>query len=296
MDRRTCLQGLLGAASGWTPLFAGAGVATAISQSQISERFASIEKTSGGRLGVQVLDTGNQRTWGHRVDERFLMCSSFKLLAAARVLDRVARGEESLSRRIAYGKADLLPNSDITRRHAAQGAMSLGALCHATVTESDNTAAQLILASYGGPAGLTRWLRTLGDETTRLDRDEPMLNEWDPTRTLDTSTPAAMARTVAALTVGQQALPQAEREQLVRWMKACVTGKRRIRAGLPADWAIGHKTGTSGRGELIDLALVWPPRRAPIVVTAYIAESTARHDVAESALADVGRLLPALIA
>ena len=296
MNRRSCLAHLAALSAGLSAARSRAAGVPDLHPEALQERWSAIEKSSGGRLGVEVLDTGSGQRWRYRADERFLMCSSFKLLAAARVLDRVARGEDSLERVIPYSRADLLPNSEITRRHVGRGAMRLGELCHATVTTSDNTASQLILATYGGPAGLTRWLRTLGDDTTRLDREEPALNEPDPTRTLDTTTPAAMARTVAALAVGAQTLPAAQRALLVAWMKGCQTGVHRLRAGVPAAWPLGHKTGTSGRGELIDVALVWPPQRPPVVVAAFIAESTASHEQAERALADVGRLLPALLA
>lgn len=294
MHRRHCLSTLLSLPFVWDAALAASPPIRP--DSWVQTRLAEIEKICGGRLGVQVLDTASGRRWGQRVDERFLMCSSFKLLAAAQVLDRVAHGQESLSRRLPYGRADLLPNSPVTQRHVQQGAMTLGALCHATVTQSDNTAVQLILPTLGGPAGLTAWLRGVGDNTTRVDRNEPDMNAWDPTRQWDTSTPAAMAATMATLLLGTT-LPAPQRAQLVAWMRASQTGRQRLRAGLPAGWHIGHKTGTSGRGEAIDLALIWPPQRAaPVIVTSFIAESPAPLPVCDAALAQVGRLLPELLA
>eukprot|EP01036_Dinobryon_divergens_P041279 gene41279-54700_t len=152
-----------------------------------------LEATAQGRLGVHILDTATGQSHGHRADERFMMLSSFKLLASALVLARVDRGQESLERRITYARADLVTYSPVTERFAdtAEG-MSLAGLCEATVTTSDNTAANLILASFGGPAALTRFVRTLGDELTRLDRSEPTLNAGTAADLLDTTTPRAM--------------------------------------------------------------------------------------------------------
>lgn len=291
MQRRPFLLATLSAAAHGLSAAAWAARPETDPRAQIFE----LEKTVRGRLGVQVLDTGSGRRWQHRGDERFLMCSSFKLLLAAQVLSRVAAGEEALASRVAFGRDALLPNSPVSQRALAQGAMSVGALCEATVTESDNTAAMLLLARSGGPAGLTAWLRGLGDPATRLDRGEPQLNARDPGGELDTSTPAAMARTVARLTVGTQVLPERERAQLVRWMEACRTGRARLRAGLPAGWMLGHKTGTSGRGEWIDIARVNPPGRAPVIVAAFVADSPVDMAAGEAALAAVGRLLPALL-
>ena len=47
------------------------------------DRLVAIEAREGGRLGVAILDTGNGAKLAHRADERFPMCSTFKLLASA---------------------------------------------------------------------------------------------------------------------------------------------------------------------------------------------------------------------
>ena len=162
--------------------------------------WGTIEAVSGGRLGVAVLQADG-RLDGHRLDERFPMCSTFKWLAAACVLHRVDAGLERLDRRVRYGRAVLLPHSPVAARHVGAG-MTVGELCHAAITTSDNAAANLILASFGGPAGLTRYARSLGDEVTRCDRTEPSLNEARPGDPRDTTTPRAMARLLHAALLG----------------------------------------------------------------------------------------------
>src|SRR6186997_319606 len=56
-----------------------------------------LEGESGGRLGVAVFDSGSGASFEHRGEERFPMCSTFKLLLAAAVLTRVDEESESLS-------------------------------------------------------------------------------------------------------------------------------------------------------------------------------------------------------
>jgi len=138
--------------------------------------WAAIEGQANGRLGVAVLDTATGRLEGHRLDERFPMCSTFKWLAAAFVLHRVDAGQELLDRRIPYGRDALVTYSPVAEKHVGEG-MTLAQLCHATITVSDNAAANLIMRTYGGPEALTAYIRSLGDNVTRLDRWEPDLND-----------------------------------------------------------------------------------------------------------------------
>ena len=247
-----------------------------------------IERDAGGRLGVAVLDTASGRLAGHRLDERFPMCSTFKWLAAAMVLARVDASDERLDHRITYGREALLPHSPVTEKHAGRGGLTLGELCEATITVSDNAAANLILARFGGPASLTRYVRSLGDPHTRLDRTEPTLNEATPGDPRDTTTPAAMAGTLQAALLGT-ALSPASREQLRAWMEATRTNLKRLRADLPEGWRLGSKTGTGARGSTNDVGIYWPPERPPIVVAAYLTECSAPEADRQWAIARVAR-------
>ena len=257
----------------------------------LQQALRDIEARAKGRLGLAVLNTGSGRRWLHRADERFLLCSTFKLLLCAQVLERAARGEERLDRPLSFGRGDLVEWSPVTKKAVGRGHLSVAQLCEATMTTSDNTAALLLLKTQGGPAGLTRWLRTHGDTQTRLDRSEPDLNLADPTGEWDTTTPAAMADTVQRLCLGD-GLSKTVQAQLQAWMKASTTGAQRLRAGLPTGWQIGDKTGT-GDGISNDVAIVWPPgQAAPWVVAAFLGNCRSPREVQQACLAEVGRLLP----
>lgn len=259
------------------------------------EAFKRIEAASGGRLGVCILDLATGRRLAHRADERFPMCSTFKFLAAAFVLQRSDSGLEELTRAVAIpAKADLVPYSPATGPNAGK-TMTMAQLCNAAVTLSDNTAANLMLASFGGPAGLTEFTRALGDRFTQLDRNEPLLNEATPGDARDTTTPAAMLGLMKKLLVNETLKP-ASREQLTAWMLANTTGAKQIRAGLPDGWRVGDKTGSGGNGTGNDIAIVWPPGKdsAPILVTAYLTGTSGPVEQRHATLAAVGALLPAI--
>jgi beta-lactamase class A len=253
----------------------------------LSESFARIEAESGGRLGVFVLDTQSGASAGHRADERFRMCSTFKLLLAAATLAKVDADKEQLARRIAIKASDIMSYAPIAKQHAG-GDMSVAELCEAAVTLSDNTAANLLLAALGGPAAVTQLARSIGDEVTRLDRTEPELNFGDPNDPRDTTTPAAMAKDLAKLATGT-ALKPASRDQLIAWLVACKTGDAKLRAGLPKAWRVGDKTGSDGRSTSNDVAIIWPEGRPPVVVAAYLTESAAPDEKKNATHAAVGR-------
>ena len=251
---------------------------------------ADLEKANGGRLGVCVLDVATGRRLGHRVDERFAMCSTFKVLAAARVLTRVDHGEESLDRRIVYAKEHVVTYSPETEKHAGEEGMTLGEICKAALTLSDNTAGNLMLESFGGPPEVTRFARTLGDDVTQLDRMETALNEAKTGDPRDTTTPAAMLGNLQKIVLGD-ALSAKSRDQMTAWMTANKTGDKRLRAGLPKDWRVGDKTGAGDNATTNDIAVIWPPGRGPLVVTVYFAESPAPTDARNAVIAEVGRLV-----
>jgi beta-lactamase class A len=252
---------------------------------------AKIEAESGGRLGVAVLDTGTGALTGHRIDERFPMCSTFKTLAAAAILSRVDAGKEQLARRIAVEQKDILSYAPITKQHVGKD-MTVAELCEAAVTWSDNTAANLLLASLGGPSAITAYARSLGDDITRLDRIEPELNEATPGDPRDTTTPAAMAKNLKLLATGT-VLSAASRDQLIAWLVGCKTGDAKLRAGLPKSWRVGDKTGSGDHGSSNDAAVIWPEGKPPVIVTSYLTETAAPDDKRNAAHAAVGRAVAA---
>lgn len=290
MDRRQFSKAAIAAAGAW-PVARAFGydeAAPKIVGQAGRNRWREIEVSVAGRLGVAVLDTGTGELVGHRLDERFAMCSTFKFIAVALVLARVDAGQERLDRRIVVTRAALLDWSPVTSKRVGGAGMTVEELCAAAITISDNAAANLLLAGSGGPAAVTAFARRIGDDVTRLDRTEPTLNEGTPGDPRDTSTPRAMAQTLRRVLLGD-ALSDSSRARLLNWMTAVETGVNRLPAGLPPGWRIAHKTGTGRLGTTNDIGVVWPPHGAPRVVVGYLTECKAPGDAREAALASVAR-------
>jgi beta-lactamase class A len=270
--------------------FLASSFAALIAPQTGNPQLAALERRAGGRLGVYALDTGSGRQIAYRANERFPMCSTFKLLAVGAVLARVDAHNEDLNRRVGYGEADLLAYAPVTKAHLDIGSMTIGELCAAAIEWSDNTAANLLLHPLLGPAGVTKFARKIGDPVTRLDRNEPSLNTAIPGDPRDTTTPFAMATDMRALVLGTVLTPRS-RAHLRTWLLGNQTGAASLRAHLPKSWHTGDKTGSGDHGTTNDVAIIWPPNRAPMIVAAYYTGSKGSSDAQKAVLAEVGRLV-----
>jgi len=264
------------------------------STSDFANRIRSIEQRTGARIGVTALDTGSGKGIDYRSEERFPMCSTFKFLAAAVVLKRVDDRQEKLDRFVSYGAKDILEYAPVTKAHLKDGGMTLGALCAAAIEQSDNTAGNLLLGTIGGPVGLTNFVRSIGDEMTRLDRKEPELNSAIPGDERDTTTPAAMCADIQRLVL-DNVLSESSRHQLEDWLRHNETGALMIRAGVPKTWTVGDKTGRCGNGATNDVAIIRPPGRAPVVLAIYSIGSTSSADDRAAIVADAARVVVAFL-
>ncbi|WP_322547135.1 L2 family extended-spectrum class A beta-lactamase [Stenotrophomonas geniculata] len=256
--------------------------------------FAALEKACAGRLGVTLLDTASSRRVGHRQDERFPMCSTFKSMLAATVLSQAERAPALLDRRVPVREADLLSHAPVTRRHAGKD-MTVRDLCRATIITSDNTAANLLFGVVGGPPAVTAFLRASGDAVSRSDRLEPEMNSFAEGDPRDTTTPAAMAGSLQRVVLGTVLQP-ASRQQLADWLIDNETGDACLRAGLGKRWRVGDKTGSNGEDARNDIAVLWPRAGgAPWVLTAYLQTGAISNEQRALVLTQVGRIADRLI-
>ena len=242
---------------------------------------------SGGRIGLHLLERATGKSFTHRGDERFAICSTFKWLLAAMILAENEQGKGALDDMVEIRRSELVSYSPVTGPLAGKGA-TVRQLCAAAVATSDNTAANLLLARLGGPGGYTRRLRSWGDETTRLDRWETALNENLPNDPRDTTTPRVMTENLGRIGFGDM-LSGSSRGQLRDWMIDAETGKNRLRANVPAGWVAGDKTGTSGNGAVNDVGFFIPPTGSPIMLSVYVNAPDAPLQDIEAVIAGLTR-------
>ncbi|WP_442813572.1 class A beta-lactamase [Streptomyces sp. NBC_01244] len=245
-----------------------AATASPAGSGAVAHALADLEREHSARLGVYAHDTATGRTVRYRAQERFPLCSVFKTLAVAAVLRDLDRDGEFLAKRVRYTAQEAAASgyAPVTGRpeNLARG-MTVAELSDAAIRFSDNAAANLLLRELGGPTAVTRFARSTGDAATRLDRWEPELNSAEPGRVTDTTTPYAIGRTYERLVLGS-ALAPADRRRLTGWLLGNTTSSERLRAGLPAGWAVADKTGGGEYGTNNDVGIAWPPGRPPLVI------------------------------
>lgn len=252
----------------------------------------ALHKRIGGRLGVHVLDSQSGKRIRYDDESRYAMASTFKLPLAAALLWQVDHGAFKLTRTLPISKDALKPNSPAVEAKLAAGAteMTIAELCGAVVVQSDNAAANVLLAGIGGPEGFTSFMRSIGDKETRLDRMELDLNSNVAGDPRDTTTPRAMVDSLLKIFT-QDVLSLTSRAMLIDWMAAARTGLDRVRAGLPRSWPSGDKTGTGANGAVNDLCLAYPPERRPIFIAVYTSESALDVKSLAAAHAEIGALV-----
>ena len=260
-------------------------------KSAMVTKAGEIESRLGARVGFAVYDTGRNTSWLYHADERFPLTSTFKALACGALLRRVDAGQVALDRTVRITQADLVPYAPVMERLVGHE-VSLGQTCSAALRFSDNVAGNKVLESIGGPEGLTRFLRSIGDVATRLDRREPDLNEATPGDPRDTTTPAAIAASLRTLVL-EDALSKTSQERLTEWLVGDEVGGSLLRSGIPKDWRIGDRTGAGGYGSRGVIAVMWPPGRAPVVAAIYVTGTTATMDKRDAAIAELGEALVA---
>ncbi|WP_170347579.1 class A beta-lactamase [Ruegeria atlantica] len=251
----------------------------------ISASVAQVEDQLGARVGVALLDTGTGQTWFHRADERFPMNSTMKAPLCGAVLARNDAGELSLQELLPIRQTDIVSYAPVTEQQVGNE-LTISEFCFATLDISDNTAANLLIDRLGGPNEVTKFLRKIGDPVSRLDRREPELNIFNKNDPRDTTSPAAMAKTLRAL-LTEDTLSPSSQDQLIEWMShGGVTGDL-LRDDAPADWAIADKSG-AGKYSRNIIALVTPSGREPWIVSIFISEAKVDFETRNAALKELG--------
>lgn len=281
-------------------VFSGLALAACAQRGPVSDaapggdgRFAAIERRIGGRVGVAALDTSTGARLSHRPDEYFAMCSTFKWLLAARMVHADMHSPGYLARSVSFTADDLLDYAPVAREHVARGEMTIEQMCAGAVVLSDNTCANLLLNEIGGPPGLTHYLRQEGDRDTQLDRFEPDLNEVAAGDDRDSTTPSGMVWLLNHFLVEEESLNAAAREKLIGWMIESPTGRERLRAGLPATWRVGDKTGTwnGANNASNDVAIAWPPGCPPVLIASYLHGAVADAAARNAAHVEIARII-----
>lgn len=286
------------------------------------------ERARPGVLGVGVELLGSGQSWFRNADTPLPMQSVFKAPLVAAALAQVDRGAWPLDSTLSLRPEDLsVPYSAINDSFPRRTDYTWGEMFEMAAGWSDNTAADLVLARLGSPAGLTAWLRARGIEGIRVDRYEYALQSailglgtfrpaWASADSLaaaratvppaerrrardaylrgrlDTMTPRGALAFLRALAEGRLASPEST-GRLLAIMTASTTGPLRLRAALPTGASLAHKTGTGPTIEGVctavnDIGIVTLSDGTRVAIAVLYSGATSPPATREAVLADVG--------
>lgn len=257
----------------------------------VRDKLKALESTTEGRVGVFAVNTATEHVIDFRADEIFPTGCTSKVIGVAAVLKKSMADPSLLLTHIKYSEEECVEWSPITGQHVSSG-MTVQDLCGASISFSDNTAMNLLLKTIGGVQGMNDFARSLGDVAFRQDNDWPAEAFSGGVDNLkDASTPKSMVESFRKLTLGE-ILDKPQRDLLISWLTSTQTGTRRIKAGIPTNWIMGDKTGTGASyGTTNDLAIVWPPGHAPILIGVYYTSNEEQAKKREDVVASVTRIL-----
>ena len=259
-------------------------LALSLSGPDLSALEATFNRIVGGAradVGVALIHLESGARLAIRGDERFPMASVYKLPIAIELLIQVSQRKTEMTREVTLGPSDIHACCTLSRRNPRGGVvMTVAELLELMIVESDNTASDAVLKLAGGPAVVEQRMRALGFNAINVNRYEgqtllemagvqqpPAETEWtlelerrlisevpisevmaararytrDPR---DTATPEEMARLLGRLQLGNL-LPREQTNLLLDLMARAKTGPQRLKALLPRDTIVAHKTGTT---------------------------------------------------
>lgn len=247
----------------------------------------SEEGKLNARIGVAIIDKESGMTWSYRGDEAFPINSTHKAYLCAALLEKVDQKKLALNDQTTIAKRDLVTYSPITKKlQSASNAQ----LCEAAVSYSDNTAANKVMENIGGVDSFNGFMRSIGDQKTRLDRKEPELNEGTPGDPRDTTTPVAAVRSLDQIFFSDR-LSRSSKSELKTWMINDQVAADLLRKSVPSGWAIADKTGAGGYGSRSIVAVVYPSGKKPLLVSIYITNTKATIGESNAAIARMGAIL-----
>jgi beta-lactamase class A len=269
-----------------------------------------------GRTGIAIKRIDGEWLTGKREAELFPQQSVSKIWVAMTILDQIDRGEVKLDQLIRITRNDLtLFHQPIRARVLANGEIneSVLSLLEQSILTSDCTANDSLLRTAGGPAAVRRFIasKSLGQirfgAGERLMQSEIAALEWQQSYSLgnafftaraavpferrkaamdrylkdpvDGASPEAIVRALDRLAKGELLSPASTR-LLLGMMERVTSGPNRLRAGVPAGWRFGHKTGT---GQILnpistgynDVGIMTAPDGTRYAVAVMMADTTA---------------------
>ncbi|AFY66353.1 beta-lactamase [Geitlerinema sp. PCC 7407] len=252
-----------------------------------------IAQAAQGRVGMTatVLESGESVSLNG--NERFPMQSVYKLPIAMAVLNQVDQGNLKPDQKIRIEASDIVQGSQVLDENSQGKGFSLSELLQYMVSESDNTACDVLLRLIGEPQRVTEYLSSLGINDIVVANTEQELAQDPAVQYRNFATPDAAAVLLRTLQEGR-GLSQSSQALLLQWMTETPTGLKRIKGLLPEGTVVAHKTGTSATVSGVtaatnDVGLVTLPSGQHLAIAVFVSDSQAADVIREEVIARMAK-------
>lgn len=258
---------------------------SAVASSNLQDIVKQQEQQIKADIGVALLAEDGKILFNYQGERSFPLNSTHKAFTCAMILEQVDQHQLVLSQKILISPEERVNYSPITQ-HKTE--LDLATLCSASVSYSDNTAANLIIKQLGGPQAISDNIKERGFRYTHLNRLEPNLNKDNLTKRLDLTTPIEAAQLLRQFVLGDW-LSLHSKRQLTQWLLDDQVADELLRATLPKDWKIGDKTGAGSNGSRSIISVFWSPSGKTYVLAIYLTNTQATISQRNKAIAEIGR-------
>lgn len=248
-------------------------------------------------VGVAIWGIESIDTLSINGNRHYPMQSVFKFHIAAAVLNKVDKGQLSLSQQIYIRKSDLLPNTwSPLREKYPEGnvTLPLSDILDYTASQSDNNGCDILLRLMGGPQTVQRYIDSVGIHDFSIKAgEEEMSKDWNVQFT-NWTTPLSAALALRKF-YEKKMLTENSTAFLWKLLVNTSTGSNRIKGALPKGTIVAHKTGMSGTNEqgisaaVNDIGIVVLPDGTHVAICVFVSNSKASTLNDEKVIADIAK-------
>lgn len=212
---------------------------------ELEDRISEIIAGKNATVGVGLIIDGKDTLLVNN-DHHYPTQSVYKFHLGLAVLDYLDKNNLSLDHRLFVKKSDLLPNTHSPLRDdhpKGNFNMSIADLLEYTVGRSDNNGCDILFRFMGSPAVVDKYIRNLGlSDFSIATTEEAMHTAWD-VQYQNWSTPYTAVKLLEIYRT-KQILSAKFHDFLWDTMIGSTTGLNKIKALLPAETVVAHKSGT----------------------------------------------------
>ncbi|MDM1063918.1 class A beta-lactamase [Empedobacter falsenii] len=265
-----------------------------IQKNELTTKIEKIVKDKNANVGVSIIETNNKKIVDINGNNLYSMLSTVKFPIALTVLKKVEEGKLQMEQKIFIKKEELLENTwSPYKEKFPEGNthITLEEAMKWMISYSDNNLTDIILRLIGGPKEVEQYFPS--KNLIVKNNEEEMHENWDA-QFVNKITPNEATKLLRKFYKGK-ILNKTNTTWLYNAMINNTTGGNRIKAKLPKDIKVAHRTGTSFTndkgmtGAINDFGIIELPNKKKIIICVLINDTYENFKKSEDIIADIAK-------